>query len=162
VDRCIGTPLNFLCLNKGLFFMTSVRSLSENLTLESVKAQLSQWRATHGKGHRIPLTLWNAVQELTKSYSPQRISSELKIRPSCLRKKCGISPRNLSLPTSSPFVQVSLPPLSTASPRPIPLEQKYLTYTGSIELTRKDGTSLKVSGLENKSLLSIVQEFLKQ
>lgn len=142
--------------------MTSAHSLSENLSMESVKAQLSQWRSTHGKGHRIPPTLWSAVKELTKSYAYQQISSELKISPSHLRKKCGVSPRNSSLPASTPFVQVPLSTLFASSPGVSRLEQKYPACAGVIELIRKDGTSLKVSGLENKLLLSVVQEFLKQ
>ncbi len=142
--------------------MTSAHSLLENLSMESVKAQLSQWRATHGKGHKFPPSLWAAVKELTKSYAYQQISSELKISPSHLRKKCGPSPRNFSLPASPPFVQVPLSTLFASSPGISMPEQKYPACAGVIELIRKDGTSLKVSGLENKSLLSVVQEFLKQ
>ena len=58
----------------------------KNLPLESVKSQFSEWRATHGKGNRIPISLWNAVKELTKLYSFHQIASELKNSPSRLRK----------------------------------------------------------------------------
>lgn len=139
-------------------------SAPKSLTLESVKSQFSEWRATHGKGNRIPTSLWNAVRALAKSYPYHQISSELKISPSRLRKKIGQPPRS-SLSSASSFIEVPLPPLSSASPEPPQLEQKIFypsTHTGSIELTRVDGTVLKASGLDNKALLSLVQSFLSQ
>ena len=134
----------------------------KNLPLESVKSQFSEWRATHGKGNRIPVSLWDAVKELTKIYSYDQIASELKISPSRLRKKIGPSPRS-PISSSSPFIEVPLPPLSSVAPEPPQLEQKIFfpsPHTGSIELTRMDGAVLKVSGLDHKTLLSLIQEFL--
>lgn len=135
-------------------------SSPKSLTLESVKSQLAQWRASHGKGNRIPISLWNAVRELTKSYDYHQIASELKINPNRLRKKIGPS-----LSASSHFIKVPLPPLSSAPPETPQLEQKIFyppLQTGSIELTRVDGTILKASGLETKALLSLIQGFLSQ
>lgn len=134
----------------------------KSLPLESVKTQFSEWRATHGKGNRIPASLWNAVKELTKLYSFHQIASELKISPSRLRKKIG-QPSRSSISSSSPFIEVPLPPLSSAAPEPPQLEQKIFfpsTHTGSIELTRIDGAVLRASGLDHKTLLSLIQEFL--
>ncbi len=136
----------------------------KNLPLESVKSQFSEWRATHGKGNRIPVSLWNAVKELTKLYSFHQIASELKISPSRLRKKIG-QPSRSSISSPSPFIEVPRPPLSSAAPESLQLEQKIFfpsTHTGSIELTRVDGTILKASGLDHKTLLSLIQGFLSQ
>lgn len=105
-------------------------------------------------------TLPGALQD---SYNYKQIASELKINPNRLRKKIGdLSHQGDSRPASSPFVKVSLPPLSS-SPEAPSLEQKIfypLIHTGSIELTRVDGTILKASGLDNKALLSLIQGFL--
>ena len=136
----------------------------KSLTLESVKSQFSEWRATHGKGNRIPISLWNAVRELTKSYSYHQIASELKISPSLLHKKIGPSRQDPPLLPDSHFIKVKVPlsPVSSAT-EPPQLEQKIFfpsPHTGSIELTRVDGTILKASGLDNKALLSFVQSFL--
>lgn len=142
-------------------------SAPKSLTLESVKSQLSEWRATHGKGDRIPTSLWNAVRELTKSYSYHQIAFELKISPSRLRKKIGSSHQDSSLSASSHFIKVKAPlsPVPSATLEPPQLEQKIFyppLQTGSLELTRVDGTVLKAAGLDNKALLSLIQGFLSQ
>lgn len=138
-------------------------TLSSSPILESVKSQFAQWRATRVKGNRIPSSLWDAARGLTRSYNYKQIASELKINPNRLCKKIGdLSHQGDSRPASSPFVKVSLPPLSS-SPEAPSLEQKIfypLIHTGSIELTRVDGTILKASGLDNKALLSLIQGFL--
>jgi len=140
-------------------------TLSSNPTLESVKSQFDQWRATRVKGNRIPSSLWDAARYLTKSYNYKQIASELKLNPNRLRKKIGPSHQDPSHPASSHFIKASLPPLSSSSREAPSLEQKIFyprIHTGSIELTRVDGTILKASGLDNKMLLSLVQGFLSQ
>lgn len=134
-------------------------STTKILTLESVKSQFSQWRGIRPKGVRVPTALWNSVKELTRSYSYQQISAELKISPSRLHKKCGtlLSPCTLS----DQFIQVPISPLCGSATQPPMPEQKYSADAGTIELTRKDGVFLKISGLEDTSLLAVVQAFLK-
>lgn len=145
---------------------TNESTLSSSPSLESVKSQFAQWRATRVKGNTIPSSLWDAARGLTKSYNYKQIASELKINPNRLRKKIGnLSHQEDSLPTSSHFVKASLPSLSSPSPETPSLEQKIFyphINTGSLELTRVDGTILKASGLDNKALLSLIQGFLKQ
>ncbi len=138
---------------------------SEDFTLRAVKSQFAQWRSTRSKGTRIPDSLWYAVERLTKSYNHQQICSELKINSRQLCKKMKVLPEESSLPASSHFIQVSLPPLSPSSSEPNILEQKGFhppLYTGSIELIRVDGAILKASGVDNNALCSLVQNFLRQ
>lgn len=107
-------------------------------TLEHVKAQFAQWRATRVKGNRIPRSLWNVVESLTKSYNYKQIASELKISPGRLSKKMkNLFPQDSSLPPSSHFVEVTLPAFASASP-------KAYIHTGFIELTRGVKSDLKV------------------
>jgi hypothetical protein len=145
---------------------TNESTLSSNPTLESVKSQFAQWRATRVKGNRIPNSLWDAAKGLIRSYNYKQIAFELKINPNRLRKKIrDLSHQEDSLPTSSHFVKVSLPSSSSPSQEAPSLEQKIFyphIHTGSLELTRVDGTILKASGLDNKALLSLIQGFLKQ
>lgn len=135
---------------------------SSLITLESVKSQFAEWRATYGKGHRIPPSLWKAVGELTKSYSYQHIASEIKIGSHRLRKKCALPSQELPSLPASPFVEVAFPSLSSSNKTPS-LEPRGIdshTSPGTLELTRTDGTSLKVSGLDHKALCSLIQGFL--
>jgi hypothetical protein len=138
-------------------------SSSKSLTLESVKSQLAHWRATRVKGNRIPSSLWDAVKNLAKLHDYNQIASELKINPSRLRKKIESSHQDSSLSASPHFVEISLPPLASSPSEAPSLEQKIFyprIHTGSLELTRVDGTILKASGLDNKALLSLIQGFL--
>lgn len=133
-------------------------------TLESVKAQFAQWRSTRVRGNRIPSSLWNAAISLTRSYHYKQIASELKISSSRLCKKMKDLPlqQDPSLLLSSRFVEVASPFLAS-SDTVSSLKSKDLKpsiATGTLELTRTDGTHLKASGLDNKALFSLIQSFV--
>lgn len=135
---------------------------SSLITLESVKSQFAEWRATYGKGHKIPPALWKAVGELTKSYSYQHIASEIKIGSHRLRKKCALPPQESPSLSVSPFVEVVVPSLSSSDKVPS-LEPRSINShpsTGTLELSRTDGTTLKASGLDNNAFFSLIQNFL--
>lgn len=143
---------------------TELHSSLTPLTLESVKSQFLQWRGLRPKGQRIPSSLWEAVRGVATQHNYKHIASELKINPSRMLKKLGAFSPDPFLSKSSPFVEVPLSDLSSSSPKPPPSEQKFYTTpipTHSIEVIRVEGTILKASGLNNKDLFSLVQNFLR-
>ena len=118
------------------------------LTLEQVQELFSHWRSTRTKIGRIPSPLWDAVIHLIKDqgYPLQQVAFALGLSQQKIQLK-------MQPPPSTPdFIQVALPPSPQPS-SPIPSE-------GRIELTRPNGTTLKASGLDQHSLLSLVQSFL--
>jgi hypothetical protein len=118
------------------------------LTLESVKAKFTHWRATRVKGNRFPKPLWEDVKHLTKLYDYKQIASELKLNPNRLRLKIEKAlSKGSSFPSKSNFIEFPLPPLSPH-------------VEGTLEFTRPDGTILKASGLNHKDLCSLIKGFL--
>jgi hypothetical protein len=55
--------------------------------LDAVRAAFEQWRSTRIKRGPIPEDLWHAAVELTDSYSPCKITSELKLDYNQLKRR---------------------------------------------------------------------------
>ncbi len=135
-----------------------------SLSLEQVKEQFSHWRTTRAKRGRIPDDLLEAVDRLIQqqTYSDRYIAAELGLNYQQLkfrlRHRCKKNEPSLPL---SDFIELPLSPVTLTPSQPLSLEQRiFYPCTGTIELTRSDGTALKASGLNPKDLCSLVQGFL--
>lgn len=134
---------------------------SRSPTLESIKSEFSQWRATRVKGNRIPNSLWEGLKCVTTLHNYHQIASELKISPDRLCKKLGLSVQERPSSSRFSFAEVPIPESSVSPLQDGSLEQKVyapiIKPTGCLEITRENGTILKVSGLSDESLLSLIQ-----
>lgn len=137
-------------------------SSSEHLTLGSVKAQFTQWRATRTRGMRIPHSLWEAVNYLVTQYDYHKIGAELKLNPNRLRAMIDKRFKEQPIDSSEPnFIECPLQTLPSFSSLPSSLEQKRSdSHAGTFEFTRTDGTVLKASGLNHQDLCSLIKGFL--
>ncbi len=138
--------------------MSSV--IATPITLESVKSQFAEWRATRIKGQRIPKALWESVKHLSKHYEHRCLALELKLSLHQLKAKLGVLPQPAPSFASSPvFIEFPLSPLS--SPGPLCEEQKMLpAYGGTLELARPDGAVLKATGLNPRDVYALIQKFV--
>lgn len=140
---------------------TSFVQLSpKKVTLTSVRLQLTQWRAKRVKGSRIPKPLWQDITSITTARNYENVATVLNIHPERLRKEAGLLPEN-DPDTKSPFPFAEVSPVSFSGGSLDFFEQKKESSshnTGILEVTRTNGTCLKVSGLEKEALLSLLQQ----
>lgn len=73
--------------------------------LDAVKQAFERWRSTRGGRERIPEELWQAAVDLSESYTPCRIATELKLDYSRLRRR--IRERSPEPPPSR-FIEVRM------------------------------------------------------
>lgn len=60
--------------------------MSKALTLEAVKSEFDEWRATKKPGEQIPQRLWNLAKPLTKRYTRSQIAYQLRLAASQYKK----------------------------------------------------------------------------
>jgi len=136
---------------------SSVQSSLKKVTLESVRLQLGQWRANRVKGSRIPKPLWQDITSITTAINYEGVATVLNIHPERLRKEAGLPSEKASDP-QGPFPFAEVPIISFAEDPFQYKKEPPSQNTGVLEMTRANGTFLKVSGLGNKALLSLLQQ----
>lgn len=116
-------------------------------SLESVTQRFDHWRATRIKRGRIPNELWELAAPLLSKYNHNKIASALKMNYAQL--KAGVLPflPQIQQPPAT-FIECSLP-LSTA-----------LTEKCIVEFTYKNGSTVKISGLNATQLQPLVSVLL--
>ena len=137
----------------------------ETLTLEQVKEQFAHWRSTRTKRNKIPSDLVTAIDLLIQqqTYSDRHIAAELGLNYQQLKPRLQQNLRSKPSPSTLEFVECPLTPATLTHSQSPSLEQRiFYPCTGTLELTRSDGTALKASGLNSKDLCSLVQGFLGQ
>ena len=147
---------------------SSMSPSSQSITLETVKDQLTQWRATRVKGGRIPNTLWGTILSATKKYGHKKVAAELNLNPHRLRTQIEKQARFVPFLSSQSTDFIEFPLTSLPSPCPQKpslkqtLEQKvfFPREGGNLEFTRPDGTILKAFGLNHSDLCSLIKGFL--
>jgi hypothetical protein len=73
--------------------------------LDAVRQAFEQWRSTRSGRERIPEELWQAAVDLSGSYTPCRIATELKLDYSRLRRRIR---ERLPEPPPSRFIEVRM------------------------------------------------------
>lgn len=124
------------------------------LTLDEVKSHFDHWRSTRiNKRERIPKSLWDEVKMLIGRYSLSDITKILRINSGQIKD-------NLKIETKINFVEVR-----SESSSALP-ERSATTFLGhkqtfSIELSRANGVTLKISLLPIESLQKIISQFME-
>lgn len=136
--------------------MPKTKSLA---TADMTAAQqiFSDWRATREKRCRIPDGLWKVASDLTAHYPISTVCKNLCLSVVDLRKQMvGITPPpSLRPPNPASFIELKL-----NNPQPSSLLSR--SPGNAIELTRPDGTVMKIAISENTPLdiLSLCKTFL--
>jgi hypothetical protein len=124
------------------------------LTLDIVKSHFEQWRATRTKKReRIPKSLWDEVKMLLGRYSSSDITKVLRINTGQIKD-------NLRIETKMNFVEVMTAPSSTL-PEHSTIPSFGHKQMCSIELSRANGVTLKISLLPIESLQKIISQFME-
>ena len=124
-----------------------------SITLDEVKSHFDHWRATRtNKRERIPVFLWDEVKILIGRYSLTDITKILSINSGQIKD-------NIKVDTKINFVEVKTDSSSALS------ERSTTTFFGhqqmcSIEMSRANGVTLKVSLLPIESLQKIISQFM--
>lgn len=123
------------------------------LTLDEFKSHFDHWRATRTKKReRIPKSLWDEVRILIGRYSLSDITKILSINTGQIKD-------NINIETKINFVEVKT---ESSSALPERSTTPFLGHkqTCSIELSRINGTVLKISLLPIESLQKIISQFM--
>jgi len=125
--------------------------------LDQLAGQFAHWRQTRPHPHsQIPPELWAQAVALTAVVSPSRVAKQLRLRLTDLKKQiatrhAAVPPAVPHPPTSLGFVEV---PSAPSWPQPAGAIQ--------IELSRTDGTRLRIHGAESiLALEPLVRAFLE-
>ena len=125
--------------------------MSTQISLETVKQNFADWRATRGTNRKIPGNLWDQALELRDHYKISKILSTLGISTAQYKAKIQIqNEREISinaLAATTSFVDINLPGLSVKN-------------VNSIELIRPDGIKLHLRDSDSQSLTTLLQAFL--
>ena len=85
-------------------------------SLREVKEQFKIWRRTRKSPRPIPEKLWQAAVSLTATHSISKISKELVLDYSTLKKRVPIKKKSMANKTSAPsFIELNLEPPATVS-----------------------------------------------
>ena len=85
-------------------------------SLSEVKEQFKIWRRTRKSPRPIPDKLWQAAVSLTATHSISKISKELVLDYSTLKKRVPIKKKSTANKTSAPsFIELNLEPPATVS-----------------------------------------------
>ena len=96
--------------------MTSKNYSTPLPSLSEVKEQFKIWRKTRKSPRPIPDKLWQAAVSLTATHSISKISKELVLDYSALKKRVPIKKKSKANKTSPPsFVELNLEPSATVS-----------------------------------------------
>lgn len=133
------------------------------LTLESVKAKFDAWRQRPGTRRPFPKAFWLDVIALQKDYKLSKILTALKISRAQLESKerqlAGkAKPDKKAIAPANEFIAVNF---DSAQQMPLPEVTELNVAEGlSIELTRPDGTVLKVGQLSAQAVETLITRFI--
>ena len=133
------------------------------LTLESVKAKFDAWRQRPGTRRPFPKAFWRDVIALQKGYKLSKILTALKISRAQLESKerqltGKVKPSKKTIAPSNEFIAVNF---DNSPQAPLPGVTELNVAEGlSIELTRPDGTVLKVSQLSSQAVETLITRFI--
>ena len=96
--------------------MTSKNYPTPRPSLSEVKEQFKIWRRTRKSPRPMPEKLWQAAVSLTATHSISKISKELVVDYSTLKKRVAIKKKSTANKTSAPsFIELNLEPPATVS-----------------------------------------------
>ncbi|MCX4026826.1 hypothetical protein H0A36_26160 [Endozoicomonas sp. SM1973] len=142
--------------------MTEAATPTESpLTLEAVQAKFEAWRQRPGKRQPFPKAYWRDVIALQEYYKISKILSTLRISHAQLRVqeqrlngKAKSTER--AVPPANEFIKVDFSGETAKSSA----TESCLPETLSVELTRPDGTVLKVSAISSQAVDALITRFI--
>jgi hypothetical protein len=137
--------------------MTTNNSVSDHLTLESVKQAFDYWR-NNRKSHsqKTPTTLTQQVTQLLPHYRQRLILSTLRISHKQLRSFIQSSSTQ-SKPISTP--QPTSPVSSSSTFVKAFLPTSTLDHSYQVEWQRPDGAQLIIKNLDSVGLTTLIQQW---
>ncbi len=105
--------------------MTSKNYPTPRPSISEVKEQFKLWRRTRKSPHPIPDKLWQAAVSLTATNSISKISKELVLDYSALKKRVRIKKKSTANKTSPPgFIELNLEPPAAVSECIVEMQDK--------------------------------------
>ena len=132
--------------------------------LGDVKEFFEQWRKKATKTDKIPDELWDQVIELSPHYHQSTILSALKITAiqlECYIKYRSSSPKSNLLPHPGSDTKRESAHFVQAIMETPPAADEHINYH-DVELTRSNGTTLKIEAISNQDIFKLVNEFIKE
>ena len=131
------------------------------LTLEAVQAKFEAWRQRSGKRQPFPKAYWRDVIALQEHYKISKILSTLRISHAQLRVQeqrlnGKAKPAERTDPPVNEFIAVDL----SGETAKLAAMESCLPEILSIELTRPDGTVLKVNALSSQAVDALIAQFI--
>lgn len=117
-------------------------------SLEEVAQQFKQWRATRVKRGRIPNDLWALVAPLMNQYGHNKIVSALKINHAQLKEH------------TLPFLANPQQKQTTFVECPLPITPMFSTENCTMEITCKNGSTVKINGLTSMQIQSLLPSLM--
>ncbi|MCP4405238.1 MAG: hypothetical protein GY801_49055 [bacterium] len=131
--------------------MSQPPSAATTITLETVKQEFKQWRASRKHRSRIPDELWDAAASLSGQYSVHYISRSLGVNHSALRDR--ITARSMVENREIQTCFFELPP-----PQPAPIVGCLI----EMENSHGDKMRMHFTGEASFDLLALGQDFWRQ
>ena len=131
------------------------------LTLEAVQDKFEAWRQRPGKRQPFPKAYWRDVIALQEHYKISKILSTLRISHAQLRvheQRLNGKAKSAERkdPPANDFIAVDF----SGETAKLPATESCLSDILSIELTRPDGTVLKVNALSSQAADALITRFI--
>lgn len=136
---------------------------SQEVTLESVKRALNEWRGQRVRGQRIPKSLWQDIKSLTTAINYEGVASVLKIPPERLLRMAGLE-LDFAEESDKRTLSFAEVPFISFKEGPFESEEEHSSYHPKsqeipiLEMTRANGTLVRVQGLDTKDLMTLLQK----
>jgi hypothetical protein len=124
--------------------------MNHSLTLEAVQKDFNHWRQNRKKRGSIPADLWQRVFPLLNRYPISKICSALSLNTAQIRSNMRSPNPFEESKSQEPFVEVSL--------KSVGMIESIGNVT--IEIMRKDGTSMSICSCPSHSLNALIDHFL--
>jgi hypothetical protein len=117
-------------------------------SLETVAQQFEKWRATRVKREKIPNELWALTAPLMNQYGRSKIAATLRVNYAQLKENTlPLLPNDQQKPVR--FIECPLPTIPTSS-----------VENCIVEITGKNGSTVKITGLASMQIRSLVSSLI--
>ncbi|RDH44715.1 hypothetical protein [Zooshikella ganghwensis] len=144
------------------------------LTLEAVKAKFEAWRQRPKPRKPFPNALWHDVFQLQAQYKLTKILTTLRLtraqfmhkravllgEPDCLAEKAPPKPSPSHAPMATDFISIDLTSTTGVVNNHQDKAQPASPMVFGIELTRPDGTVLKIHQLPTSAVDALIHHFI--
>ena len=136
---------------------------SDRLEITDVKQHLEEWRATRRKQGPIPENLWMEILSLIGRYNSSALSRELGLSSQQLKNKMNeVANKEFEQVQKAHFASVTVEdgPTVAADDNVVPFNRKHRPLNHDVEITRPDGSILKVTDVPQDEVKAIITAFI--